>query len=287
MSKRKSKLLGKIGKMRRQGQKKNASPAARGKTPSTASRSYDFDVHDFSGPSARPFSPHAFSPKVDLEMSQVFITPEALSDMYTLVDSVPCEVGWLGVVEQIKHPNRVLPDFLIKEIILPSQEAHYATTAFLPDDLFKLFDELMKRPGFDPNTIRFWGHSHADMEVFASAQDDKQVEDFREDGYEYVIRGIFNKKGKIMFSIYFFELGISIHDAKWSLHYPPPDEKRREHWQKLITERVRKAKFSYGPTYGTGTGTYHNRHWNKWHRNSDAIDDVDDYDEDPWEDVIL
>ena len=60
-----------------------------------------------------------------------------------------------------------------------------------------------------------WGHSHVDMGVISSAQDDKQMETFADGGHNWFIRIIVNKKGDIRLDLYDYENGIIYNNLPW------------------------------------------------------------------------
>jgi hypothetical protein len=178
-----------------------------------------------------PFAPHMFRTKVDAPPSVLF-TQKAFTTMYALVDECPREVGWLGLVERV--PN----GFLVDDIYIPEQTCTSVSTTISPDGLIKLSTELISRDktGEILNRLRFWGHSHVNMEVEPSRQDDIQIEEFGQNS-DFFIRAILNKKGKIKCDLFLFDYGITFLDVPWNIVIPTPTADRTA-LRQLIKQRV-------------------------------------------------
>lgn len=167
---------------------------------------------------AQSFIPHAFGNKVEFMgggRPVVLITREAYSRMYHFVDIADSEVGWLGSVERTPQG-----DFLIKEVFLLEQEVSAATTSISEDGIAGLVQGLIdnRHDGVDvANQLFFWGHSHVRMGTFASGQDESQMRHFQENGCPWFVRGIFNKLGRMEFTIFLWEAGVKIVDAPWAI----------------------------------------------------------------------
>jgi hypothetical protein len=65
------------------------------------------------------------------------------------------------------------------------------------------------------NSLNFWGHSHPSFSTSPSGQDNAQVDLFRENECEFLLRGIFNQMGRAEFTYFDFNLGIEIKDVPW------------------------------------------------------------------------
>ena len=79
--------------------------------------------------------------------------------------------------------------------------------------------ELLAQPdGMDVwNNMKCWGHSHVNMGVFASGQDDTQMNVFKDAGHDFFIRVIANKKGEMEFTFYNYATGIIYKDTPWAI----------------------------------------------------------------------
>lgn len=201
------------------------------------------------------FRPHNFQPKVIARMPipTIYFTPEAFADMWILVDEVGDEVGWLGSVRRIKGGG-----YLVDKIYLIEQEISASTTELSEEGVSKLMMELLKEEDgvAKADTIRFWGHSHVNMDTFASATDNAQMQVFKENGCEYFIRAILNKRGRIQCWLYLYDKGLKVDDVPWAVHYQY-DLSRRETWKKEIKDKLKKIAWSYnkgGYQDGYGAG---------------------------------
>ena len=165
---------------------------------------------------------------------KVLVSTSALERMWHIVDLSAHEVGWLGTV------RRMGPNFLIEEVFLFEQEVSATTTEISPDGLAAVATEIIssREDGMEVvNALRFWGHSHVHMAVSPSAQDEAQMSLFRENGCDFYIRGIFNKKGEVRFDIFLFSAGLVIRQAEWE-EYRPADPGLREAIRAELAEKV-------------------------------------------------
>lgn len=142
---------------------------------------------------------------------KVFISPEAIAKMQTYVQECDDEIGWLGTA----HQDGL--NYVISDVFLFDQEVHSTTTEISPEGLATFAEALLEREdGVDVwNQMKVWGHSHVNMGVSPSGQDNKQIETFAGCGVDFFIRIIANKKGDLKVDLYLFDLGISYIDAPW------------------------------------------------------------------------
>lgn len=165
------------------------------------------------------FRCHEFNTRYESSLGtpSVYIQPEALAKMWHIVDLCNKEVGWLGTVVRDNM------SFLVTDVFLLEQEASMATNELDPESIAKLAGELMAKEenSLDLiNSLKLWGHSHVNMDVGPSGQDDTQMEEFNKNGSEWFLRAIANKKGKIRFDLFLFNRDLVIKDIPWSLHLP-------------------------------------------------------------------
>ncbi|MEI6118426.1 MAG: hypothetical protein WCP92_04225 [bacterium] len=198
---------------------------------------YRYPGYGFYDRKSSRFMPHQFRNAIKIKgmVPRILISKDAYEDTFQLVDIVQKEVGWLGTVEKSNN------DFLIKEVFLFNQKSHSTTCTITEEGLGTWAMEMMNnRPdGMDVvNSIRFWGHSHVWMGTSASAQDDTQMDVFAKSCPEFFIRGIFNKSGRMEFTLYLYSAGIEVHDVEWSIYDPNPDTSRKEKWEKEVKEKV-------------------------------------------------
>lgn len=167
----------------------------------------------------------------------VYITPLAKHkmDMYTAISSD--EIGWLGTAERL--PNG---DYLIIDTLLFEQQVHATTCEIKPEGLQKVAIELMQtEEGREAlGKLKVWGHSHVEMTVSPSGQDNDQLQVFK-DGNPWFIRIITNKKGDMGVTIMDWEHGMKLDDVPVTVLslYDMRDEIAKE-----ISEKVSKITYT-------------------------------------------
>lgn len=197
------------------------------------------------------FTPHRFESKLEMiagDNPKILISKLAYNKMWHYVDLADQEVGWLGTV------NKLGKAFLIKDVFLLKQEVSAAQTVITIEGLSEFGEDILKLPdGIEIyNNIRFWGHSHVNMGTSASGQDESQMDLFEESGHPYFIRGILNKRGRMEFTIYFYENGLRAVDPEWCV-YDPVDSTIRNVIEKEFNDKVTKEKFNFSVySYGKG-----------------------------------
>lgn len=143
----------------------------------------------------------------------VHIHDTALEKMQVYVQEAPGsdEIGWLGTV--LREEN----DIYITDVYLFKQQVHGTTTEITPEGLSEFGMELLSQPdGMEIwNNMKMWGHSHVNMGVTPSGQDDKQMKEFAQIGHDFFIRLIANKKGEMKIDVYDYANGFEFHDVPW------------------------------------------------------------------------
>lgn len=209
---------------------------------------------------ALDFRPHNFEPKMEMTYPNIVISQEAIDDMYLMVDECDIEIGWLGLVE------RKGSTFTIEKVFLVKQECSSTVTKLDIDAQAKLAQELLaKKDGVKLyNKLRFWGHSHVEMDTDPSRQDDDQMEDFRANKCEYFIRGILNKNGKISFDVFYYSLGVTVFDVPWSIQYEI-DTSKRAQMRKAIARCVSEHSYTTFPssTSSSKSSAADSGHWER------------------------
>ena len=185
---------------------------------------------------------------LDESFPQIKITPIAYSKMIHFVDIATDEVGWFGQTSML--PNG---DIIIKDVYLFKQQVSASTTLITEEGLAQFANEILKREdGMEiVNNLQFWGHSHVYMRTSPSQQDNDQMETFQSSGYEWLLRGIFNKHGEVNFSLYDYKKGLIINNVEWML-VVPEEADFRKHIEIDFKEKVEKIvpkKFDYKPGY--------------------------------------
>jgi len=182
--------------------------------------------------------PHNSQTKVKLigSFPRVLISRIAHDKMWHYIDIADQEVSWLGTV--VEQEN----DFLIEDVFLLEQGVSSANTDITEEGQEKLCQELLaQEDGVELwNKIRFWGHSHVNGGTSPSGTDEQQMKKFAKLDLPFWIRGIFNKKGRAEFSIFFYSTDLAVTDVAWSLA-ELADKSLRAAIEKEFAEKVTQA----------------------------------------------
>jgi hypothetical protein len=116
---------------------------------------------------------------------RIQIIAAAMEKIRNWVDLAKGEVSGLGLVEKVDC------GFCIQEVFLPKQQCSSASTEIEAEDVSALMYEV-DQLGFDAGKLRFWWHSHVNMECFWSATDQNQHNLFGADNW--FISTVVNKR---------------------------------------------------------------------------------------------
>lgn len=225
------------------------------------------------------------------------ISSNALIQMKTYVQKCSDEIGWFFIVKKDTQEKNL---YYINECYLFDQEVHATTTEVNGENLSKFAEEIMQLPNWEEiwNNLKGWGHSHVNMGVTPSGQDDSQMEFFANSQFDFFVRIIANKSGELKVDLYDYVNGIKFIDVPW-VEYPSEDEieivkeirklqdfinakrqkKEKEMEEKIgkeITQKVRKLVTT--PTYSHPNsqyyqGNYHQQAQNFGTRGKDNTED--------------
>ena len=144
-----------------------------------------------------------------VDLPSVYITREAKTWIDAIVSQHSEEVGWMGIVDKDDDNN-----YIISEIFYPKNDLTTGTTCEIHSgaqaDMMRYY--VNKNEDYKIPKIKFWGHSHVNMGVGPSGQDDKQGLEYAHSNGDYMIRGIFNKKGDYNITIYDVEAKLKYYD---------------------------------------------------------------------------
>lgn len=134
-----------------------------------------------------PLTKRGEKAKAPVTNPKIYYHPTAKAEIDYLVKVAPKEVGWLGTVREMDD------GYMIEEIFIPEQTVSSAETDIDDNAMMTLGNELMERD-ICPSKLIYWGHSHVNMGVTPSGQDERQIDEFLTDSPVF-IRGIYNKRG--------------------------------------------------------------------------------------------
>lgn len=189
------------------------------------------------------------------EEPSIFFTREAWVKQCHLVDKCKKEVGWFALVDYDEKYN----SFTITELVIPNQVVTVAETDIGKEDLADAAMELIEA-GKDTSKMFAWFHSHVDMGVGPSPQDEYQVEDFLEDLADQpevpaFIRGIQNKRGDLKLDVYYIQHGVAYQNVDYMvIHNDDPQ------WYKDIEAEIKtKVTERTHQQYNYGSGGNRNK----------------------------
>lgn len=142
------------------------------------------------------------------ETVTVCFTFAAYLKMYALVQGTNKEIGWYGTVQKVDTNT-----YLIKDIIVYPQITTAVTVVQDDDREYEFFANL---DDDTINTLRFQGHSHVNMGVHASGQDETNRQEFLSQiqDNDFFIFAIANKK---------YELNLWVYDRFKKIIFEPAD----------------------------------------------------------------
>lgn len=161
---------------------------------------------------------------------KVFIHKKALDKMKQYIHGCEKEIGWLATA--VKSQN----DYIIKDCFLFKQEVASTTCEITEEGLNDFAQEIIQyENGVELwNDIKCWGHSHVNMGVSPSAQDEKQFNWFMKNQDDFFIRIIGNKKEEFGISIIDLQKGIRYDEMNYSIVMNKKENDRITELKKMI-----------------------------------------------------
>jgi len=146
------------------------------------------------------------------KLPKIVISQLALDKMQIYIQSVKTEIGWLGSL--IKESET---SYYLEDVFLLEQTVHGTNTTITTDGQSNFIMELIEKNQIDlVDKIKFWGHSHVHMDVSPSGQDDETLEMLKPDNNpDFFLRGIFNKAGKVKFTLYDYVNNMIVDNVEW------------------------------------------------------------------------
>ncbi len=193
---------------------------------------------------ARKFHTSAELLSIPGNIPKVLVSRLAIHKIFFIVGAIELEVGWLGTARQNGSTITIDDVFLFK------QDVSFGHTALDEGNMADIMVEVVQKPGGEEifNNTKFWGHSHGSGSTFPSMQDDTQMEKFRKQGAEFFLRGIFNRRGEISFSVFDWKRGVAFHNVPWNLTGRMVSETQyREIREEMRAEMLAKVTYSLRP----------------------------------------
>jgi hypothetical protein len=181
-------------------------------------------------------------------MTKAYITPEAKQKLDIYVELVNGEVSGLGRVEVWKD------NFYIEDIYLLKQESSGAETILEPEAVAVFMNDIIAAEDVAPEEIKLAWHSHANMGVFWSRQDDETARVF---GNGWMLNLVVNKKGEHKCRLSVYEPVLILQDnLALEIFYPAPSQELIESLKEEVKLKVKEKKF-------TAIGGGYNRDYEK------------------------
>ena len=165
----------------------------------------------------------------------VYYTQDAWDIIAYLVNAVETEVGWLGLVDILDDGN-----YLITDIYVPEQTVNGTETDITAETLCNLVIELEEN-NKESEKLFYWGHSHVNMGVSPSTQDEIQIEEFLENGCKQFIRGIYNKRGASKVDVYDVQNNCIHQCVRHCIQPTPMGKAIKSRLDKLIKNNIKKS----------------------------------------------
>ena len=151
------------------------------------------------------------------EVPEIFITKKALLWVESIVDLHSTEVGFYGSVIDEGDGK-----YIIDDIFYPKHDLATAATCEISSaGMTDVMEYLISKDRVDDiGRLKMWGHSHVNMGVGPSGQDEEMGLELAKDNGTFLIRMITNKKGIMGITFYdmvnkirFMDLPISVLEA--------------------------------------------------------------------------
>lgn len=169
----------------------------------------------------------------------VVFTPKAKQKTDLIIDTCQKEVGWFCLVDTSQTGF-----LIIEDVFVPKQTVSSVETDIDAQDEINMVLAL-DDAGVDITKLIGWFHSHVNMDVGPSAQDEHQTECYIEK-HPVFLRGIMNKKGEAKFDVYYRDAGIAHTNLSW---YTQLDSLSQDEIQELKdTLRTNVVAQTYGYT---------------------------------------
>lgn len=150
----------------------------------------------------------------NVNVPKIMVTRKAWSWIQAIVRVHSEEVGFRGIVREIGDNK-----YLIDEIFYPKQCLVSGSTCEIdPMGEAEIANKILAQDRFDDiGRVKFWAHSHVNMSVSPSQQDEDQSIKLIRDLGSYLIRGIFNKSNEASFTFFDVASGFAFDNVDYSI----------------------------------------------------------------------
>jgi len=150
---------------------------------------------------------------------KIQMTVEAIQKLWTWTDLAKGEFSALGIVDEVIDPDTgTLSTLRVTDFYLVKQICSDMETELYPFSVSELMMNLEAR-GLPSGKLRCWVHSHGDMGVFWSGQDNETIEGLSNDAW--LLSLVVNRKRQAMMRLdMFYPTHLYVQDIVWEICYP-------------------------------------------------------------------
>jgi hypothetical protein len=197
--------------------------------------------------------------EVRTKFTTLYIDPTVMKRIMYYTQAADGEVSGLGTL--IKDDKG---RYVVNKVFLLEQESSGADTELNSESISKLMTDMINK-NEDPSTLKFWWHSHANMGVFWSGQDDSCAETL---SHEFAFSLVVNKAREMRCRLDLYNPFRITFDGVKVTELVQEDVNLKEECEKEVKEKVKSP------------GGY----WKNWHErdhfypgNDDGYSVYDDY----------
>jgi hypothetical protein len=146
----------------------------------------------------------------------------AMQKIWQWVDLAKGEVSALGLVEDVRDAeNGAVTALIVTDFFLVKQTCSADETTMDPASVAELLTDLETK-GIDGRKLRCWCHSHGDLSVFWSGQDDECIRGLCNG--EWMLSLVVNKSRDSMMRLdQYHPVHLYVSDCIWEVRYPLVD----------------------------------------------------------------
>lgn len=160
----------------------------------------------------------------------IIISAAAYRMMRGFVDNCKDEIGWLALVKKEDENT-----YFIYDVLICDQEVTGASTDLNEKGLQLVAEELLQTErGSELNNVRCWGHSHVNMAVSPSTQDNETFEEYYTQCGDFFIRLIMNKRGEYYLDLANYESELIYRNLEFSIQYDEEEFHLRSQYAELM-----------------------------------------------------
>jgi hypothetical protein len=178
--------------------------------------------------------------EISAEDIRLYLLPEVEERMRHYTNLAAGEVSGLGTVEEFDG------GFLVTDLFLPKQTCSPGGTDLDQESVATLIMEL-DQAGKDPGALRFWWHSHGNLDIFWSRTDEECINNLANG--DYVLSLVTNKGGHVLARLDIFRpVRVTLDHVPVSVR--SQGESLLDICRQEIRERVENVPIPFAPAIG-------------------------------------